>query len=1244
MAAASPVTVSVALTGTGAAAGVASPVTVVFAGSTNTGTRTMILEVPIAQDQTVEAAGAVTASLQEGTGYLLLPDIAMLEAGAMPMLTPAGAGATLPVAGARSARIEVRDDDRALLTIAAQQPAVREGAAAAFRIRTSNPLAADLAVRLATTGAGGFLDGTPPATVTLPMGEREVVFRVATREVPGVSSGTVTVALAAGDGAYRIADPVAGGRATVVVNDASGAAVSIDTDFDAVHEGATVPFALTFLGGPAPAGGLTVNVALSETGGLMLLAGAGVQTVSIPAGATRAAFEVATVGDETDEGGGFGTLTAAVQPGAGYTPAAGAAGMASVRVQDTGPLLRVSVAADAESIVEGGTAAFTVSSAAPAPSGGLEVYLGLADTAGAYIAAETVLSDTVTIPAGERTARYTYMVADDSQQQGDGRLVLVLSGPELPPEGRVETPAEEMARLMRNSERFVYQFGPNTWAAVTVEDDDSPPAVSIAAVADAVAEGSPARFRLRASRTLAAALTVTVQLAQEGMVYAGAASRTVEIASGTQEAVFGADTVDDDAVEESGAVVATVAAGAGYTVDARNAAARVAVTSEDLPVLTVADAAAPEDGALRFAVRLSAAPVAPVSVAYRTMDGTAMQPADYAQTSGTLTLAAGERDGVIEVATRMDADADEDTLTVVLSSLSGATFAGGASMLTAMGTITEGPIPAVTIADAGSVTEGGVLAFAVTLSEAAERDLAIAYRVSGTGAYTDPRSGMLRVPAGQTGATVEIETTADADLDEETLTVSLLAGTGYTLGAQSAASGRIVEGPNPQVVAEAQAATLPHVATAVSGAVAGALSGRVASVFEGRGLGGGQGLLADEPLPGAVLKRYLAARAERERGAAGLDFALPLSAAAGRRSVRTDLTAWGRGFHRQLDTTDGGVRFSGDVTGGAVGLDIHRGGLVLGLGASESTTDLDYAGTGTGRHETRLTGVHPYFGYQSGPSLQLWGALGISSGEVKVSQDGAVGFVERDVDMESASLGLSRTLSVRGDARSGSGAASSALVADGTYARIDEDGGVDAEAGWVRAGLELARRRTLAGGGQLGGTLGLVARQDFGDTLSGSGAEIEGALDLSLPHLGLRLDVKLNALLAHTEDTDDWGVSGGLVWREARDHRGLSVSFRPRIGRSAQRERVWEPGATAGAAGADRYGVELRYGVPVLDGTETLNMYARGDIADADGALGFGATLNLRSNLALGYEAALARPAASEADDHRVYLRLQSRF
>ena len=122
-------------------------------------------------------------------------------------------------------------------------------------------------------------------------------------------------------------------------------------------------------------------------------------------------------------------------------------------------------------------------------------------------------------------------------------------------------------------------------------------------------------------------------------------------------------------------VVVTLPAGAVTTEGGRALSNTVAATVRGPALLSVAGARVEEGAgaALEFAVSLSRAAAAPVTVDYETVDGTAKAGEDYAAASGTLTFAVGETGKTVSVAVLDDAhDEGEETMRLRLSNATGA--------------------------------------------------------------------------------------------------------------------------------------------------------------------------------------------------------------------------------------------------------------------------------------------------------------------------------------------------------------------------------------------------------------------------------------------------------------------------------------------------------------------------------------------------------------------------------------------
>ena len=153
------------------------------------------------------------------------------------------------------------------------------------------------------------------------------------------------------------------------------------------------------------------------------------------------------------------------------------------------------------------------------------------------------------------------------------------------------------------------------------------------------------------------------------------------------------------------------AAGAVCTADGRRLGSALTQTVQGPPGLSVADARAREgeDATLDFAVTLSRAASAPVTVRYRTKNGSARAGRDYTRTSGTLAFAAGETAKTVSVPVLDDAhDEGEETLALTLSRAKGAFIADGE----ATGTIeNDDPMPQAWLARFGrAVADQGVAA------------------------------------------------------------------------------------------------------------------------------------------------------------------------------------------------------------------------------------------------------------------------------------------------------------------------------------------------------------------------------------------------------------------------------------------------------------------------------------------------------------------------------------------------------
>ena len=200
------------------------------------------------------------------------------------------------------------------------------------------------------------------------------------------------------------------------------------------------------------------------------------------------------------------------------------------------------------------------------------------------------------------------------------------------------------------------------------------------------------------------------------------------------------------------------------------------ITADATPVLSIADAAPVAEGRdAVFRVTLRPAANHVVSVAYATMDGTAVADADYTPVTDTLRFEPRETTKTIRVPVLLDTMTEQsETFTVELSNPGGSTLADPIGV----GTIRADPAPGLRIGDATPVAEGDEAVFTVTLTPPDEQVVTVNYTtVDGTAIADEDytaTSGTLRFAPGDTSKTIRVPVLEDATAEPvETFTVVL---------------------------------------------------------------------------------------------------------------------------------------------------------------------------------------------------------------------------------------------------------------------------------------------------------------------------------------------------------------------------------------------------------------------------------------------------------------------------------------
>ncbi len=577
-------------------------------------------------------------------------------------------------------------------------------------------------------------------------------------------------------------------------------------------------------------------------------------------------------------------------------------------------------------------------------------------------------------------------------------------------------------------------------------------------------------------------------------------------------------------------------------------------------MLSVADATAQEGAQLAFRVTLSRASERQVLVSYRTEDGTATAGEDYSAVNGTLTFAPGETAKTVTVVTLDDPiDDDGETVTLRLTSYAGAYLEDDE----ATGTIhNSDPLPQGWLSRFGRTSASHVVDMLNSrFDEAGRAD----NRLTLGGQAMDPGSSFPRTP--ESG-----ETTARRTDD----TVS-----------------RWMPSQSRQDAQEGQTSE----ATPLEHAIWNLLTNSNLQSDTRRFLSGSSFDLSLSGSPPAGL----------ERGQEPVETITAVPESPGHWSL------WGRGALTQFSGQDTGVNINGDVLTGLLGVDYARNRWLAGVALAYHDGNGSYTSTrnaGTGDLDSTLVTVNPYLRYALTERLSVWGTLGYGTGNLRLTQTGTelnsvpgepagtgVGLqsdsgaaqqaIETDMQMAMGALGLRGVVYA-------SASTELALKTDALWVRSssdETDGMRDAGAEVSRIRLLLAGRhqRVMANDAMLSPSFELGMRYDDGDAETGFGMELGGGLRYADALLGLTVETKARALLAHEDGGyEEWGVGGSLSLDPGRLGRGLALRLDSGWGLAESgAQALWQRQTTAGIApqhdpsAQGRLSAELGYGMDV---------------------------------------------------------------
>ena len=517
------------------------------------------------------------------------------------------------------------------------------------------------------------------------------------------------------------------------------------------------------------------------------------RTFTILAGQASLAVNVAAVNDTAQEGPE--TITLQLASNGNYLSSSGNSVVMTVGDNDT-TLPQVAVISNdpyaAESPADAGTFTFTRIGSTAAALNLSVAWTGTATSGSDY----TTLPTTVTIPAGQSSYTVAANPINDTA---------------------IEVP-ETIIATINTSAAYIRDTGATT-TTVTLTDDDTP--VITVSVPDASAsESGPdsGLFLINRTGSTAAALKVYYGVhgtALHGTDYA-ALNGEVTIPAGAASAPVVIAPYNDDLGEPAESVVLAVTTfNNAYSLGSSFQGTVTIADNADLPVISLRAGTVGVEGGSNPTVIFRAVGTSGgnVTVNY-TVSGTATSGSDFTALSGSVSIpATGTNDVTVTIPVINDAVA-ESTETVVLTITPGAAYKiYNSPSAEAIVRDNDSGGDRVMVSTANqSPSEAGATGQFYFSRTGTTGDLTVNYGVSGAatnGTDYAALSGSVVIPAGQTGVDLLLTPTDDADVEgTETVTLTVLPGTGYGPDRPASATYQITDNESPAITVGFQAATV----------------------------------------------------------------------------------------------------------------------------------------------------------------------------------------------------------------------------------------------------------------------------------------------------------------------------------------------------------------------------------------------------------------------------------------------------
>ena len=551
-----------------------------------------------------------------------------------------------------------------------------------------------------------------------------------------------------------------------------------------VLENGTTNLIYNFTRTGATTNALTVNYSIAGTAAATDYTGATPgtgKTITFLAGSATATLTLDPTADTTVEANETVALTLAT--GTGYTVGTTTAVTGTI-TNDDFPSITLAVAP--ASVLEDGTPNLVYTfTRTGATTNALTVNYGITGTATNGTDYATIATS-VTFIAGSSTASVTVNPTPDTTVEANETVALTLAT------------------------GTGYTIGTTTAVTGTITNDDTATATVTLALAPAsVSEDGTGNLVYTFTRTGATTNALTVNY-----TVGGTATNGIDYASITNNIIFGigSSTVTriinptaDTTVEANETVILTLASGTGYTIGTTTAVTGTIINDDAVTLPSITLALAPvsvlEDGTpnLIYTFTRTGATTNALTVSYG-ITGTATNGTDYATIGTSVTFAANSATASVTVNPTADTTIEADE-TVALTLATGTGYTVGTTTAVT-GSITNDDFPSISLGlNYSGISENSPSNFTYTFTRtgATTNPLTVKYNLAGTALSTDytgatPGTNKTIIFAANSAtATLVLDPTADTTLEtDETISLQLVAGTGYSLGTTAAQIATII--------------------------------------------------------------------------------------------------------------------------------------------------------------------------------------------------------------------------------------------------------------------------------------------------------------------------------------------------------------------------------------------------------------------------------------------------------------------